>query len=45
MNKMINKLEKYIKESLCNRSLQNQHLSGAGANYEFEQKLKKYYFR
>ena len=43
MNKMTSKLEEYIKGSLVNLSLQNQHLSGAGATYEFEQKLKKYY--
>ncbi|MBK6771222.1 MAG: DegT/DnrJ/EryC1/StrS aminotransferase family protein [Ignavibacteria bacterium] len=40
---MTSKLEEYIKGSLVNLSLQNQHLSGAGATYEFEQKLKKYY--
>jgi len=43
MNEMINKLEKYLKESLSNPSFQSQHLSGAGATYEFEQKLKQYY--
>ncbi len=43
MKNVIHKFEKYLTSSLNNLSLQNQHLSGAGATFEFEEKLKKYY--
>ena len=43
MNNLTDKFDKYINDCLKNPLSQFHHLSGSGATYEFEQKLKKYY--
>jgi dTDP-4-amino-4,6-dideoxygalactose transaminase len=43
MNNVIASLQGYIESCFQQSSMQSQHLSGAGATYLFEQKLKDYY--
>jgi len=43
MIKLTDKFNNYIKGCIKNPISQNQHLSGTGATYEFEEKLIKYY--
>lgn len=43
MNNLADKFDKYFNDCLKNPLSQFQHLSGSGATYELEQKLKKHY--